>query len=330
MQRREFITLLGSAAAAWPLVARAQQSQRMRRIGVLMQYTENDPDSQARRAGLEADLARLGWMIGRNLAIDYRWNNLTVIQARAAAAELLALAPDVILANTFPGVQALFAATRTVPVVFTFITLPAAQGWIESQAHPGGNMTGFTYLEPPIAGKWLDLLKEIAPRVTRVAYIFNPPAGAYAGLFYGSIEPSAARFGIETALVAVNEPADFERAIAAHAREPGGGMIIDPDSFTSLHRRLIIDLAARYHLPAIYSRRFFTADGGLASYGVDDNDHFRQVASYLDRILRGEKPADMPVQQPTKFELLINKKTAEALGLGLPTTLLARADELIE
>ena len=191
-------------------------------------------------------------------------------------------------------------------------------------------MTGFTYLEPPIAAKWLELLKEIAPHTARVAYIFNPSSSAYGGLFYGSIEPSAARFAVETMLIPVFEPADFERVIAAHGREPGGGLIIDPEGFTSLHRRPIIDLAARYRLPAIYPRRFFVTDGGLACYGVNDNDHFRQVATYLDRILRGEKPADLPVQQPTKYELLINRSTAKALGLTIPPTLLAIADEVIE
>jgi len=328
MKRREFIAGLG--AAALPLAARAQQSNRMRRIGALMPYAENDPDSQVRLMALLQGLDRLGWTVGRNLAIDIRWSIFDVDYARTTATELLALAPDVMLANGIAAVQGTLAVTRTVPSVFTLVTEPVAQGFIESLAHPGGNLTGFSYLAPTVGGKWLELLKEIAPLVTRVAFIINQPSSPYGGLFYGSIQLANARFSARTMFVPVQEPADFEQVMAKLGGEPGSGLIIDPDAFTSIHRKLIIDLAARYRLPAIYPRRFFTADGGLASYGVDDAEHYRQVAAYLDRILRGEKPADLPVQQPTKYELVINRKTAKALGLTVPNTLLVAADEVIE
>jgi putative tryptophan/tyrosine transport system substrate-binding protein len=329
MRRREFIAGLASAAA-WPLASRAQQGQRMRRIGALMPYAENDPDSQIRIMALLQGLDRLGWTVGRNVAIDIRWSIFDVDRARAAAAELLALAPDVMLANGIAAVQGVLPVTHTVPIVFTLITEPVAQGFIESLAHPGGNLTGFSYLAPTLGGKWLDLLKEIAPLVTRVAFILNLPSSPYGGLFYGSIQLANARFSAQTMFVPVQEPAEFEQIMARLGGEPGGGLIIDPDAFTSIHRKLIVELAARYRLPAIYPRRFFATGGGLASYGVDDAEHYRQVAGYLDRILRGEKPADLPVQQPTKFELVINLKAAKALALTVPETLLVQADELIQ
>jgi putative ABC transport system substrate-binding protein len=295
-----------------------------------MNYAENDADSQVRLNAFLQGLDRLGWSVGRNLTIYYRWGIISVDRARAAAAELLGLSPDVIVANSTPAVQGLLSVTRSVPAVFTLVTEPVAQGFVESLARPGGNLTGFSYLAPTMGGKWLDLLHEIAPGVTRVAFIFNPPASPYGGLFYGSIELAAGKFAAQTRLVPVHEPAEFEQVMTRLSSEPGGGLIIDPDNFTSSHRKLIVDLAARYRLPAIYSRRFFATAGGLASYGVDDDDHFRQVATYVDRILRGEKPADLPVQQPVKFELVINMKTAKALGLTIPETFLVRADEVIE
>jgi putative ABC transport system substrate-binding protein len=329
MRRRELIVGLG-IAAAWPLAARAQQGQRMRRIGALMPYAENDPDSQIRMMALLQGLDRLGWTLGRNVAIDIRWNIFDVDRARAAAVELLALAPDVMLANGITAVQGVLPVTRTVPVVFTLVTEPVAQGFVESLAHPGGNLTGFSYLAPTLGGKWLDLLKEIAPLVTRVAFILNLPSSPYGGLFYGSIQLANAKFSAQTMFVPVQEPAEFEQIMARLGGEPGGGLIIAPDAFTSIHRKHIVELAARYRLPAIYPRRFFATDGGLASYGVDDAEHYRQVAAYLDRILRGEKPADLPVQQPTKYELVINLRAAKALGLTVPETLLVQADELIQ
>jgi putative tryptophan/tyrosine transport system substrate-binding protein len=236
----------------------------------------------------------------------------------------------VILANGIAAVQGVLPVTRTVPVVFTLVTEPVAQGFVESLAHPGGNLTGFSYLAPTLGGKWLGLLKEIAPRVTRVAFIINLPSSPYGGLFYGSIQLANAKFLAQTMFVPVHEPAELEQIMAKLGAEPGGGLIIGPDAFTSIHRKLIVELAARYRLPAIYPRRFFATDGGLASYGVDDAEHYRQVAVYLDRILRGEKPADLPVQQPTKFELFINLGTAKALGLTIPETVLATADEVIQ
>jgi putative tryptophan/tyrosine transport system substrate-binding protein len=329
VKRREFIAGLGGAAA-WPLAARAQQGQRTRRIGALMPYAENDPDSQIRIMALLQGLDRLGWTVGRNVAIDIRWNIFDVDRARAAAVELLALAPDVMLANGISAVQGVLPVTRTVPVVFTLVTEPVAQGFVESLAHPGGNLTGFSYLAPTLGGKWLDLLKEIAPLVTRVAFIINHPSSPYGGLFYGSIQLANAKFSAQTMFVPVQEAAELEQIMARLGGERGGGLIFDPDAFTSIHRKLIVELAARYRLPAIYPRRFFATDGGLASYGVDDAEHYRQVAVYLDRILRGEKPADLPVQQPTKFELVINLKAAKALGLTVPETLLVQADELIQ
>jgi len=296
----------------------------------MMPYAEEDPDSRTRRASLEQDLGKLGWIVGRNLAIDYRWNNFAVSQARPAATELLALAPDVMLTHGAPALQTAQAITKRVPIIFTLVGLEVVQSFIDGMAHPGGNVTGFLYLEPFVAGKWLGLLKEIAPGMTRLAYIFNPPSGPYAGLYYGFIEPTVTQLGVEATMVPVLKPGDFEKVISTLGREAGAGMIIDPDGFTSLNRTLIVELAARYRVPAVYSRRFFTAAGGLASYGVDDADHFRQVASYLDRILRGEKAGDLPVQRPTKYELLINRNTAKALGLTIPETLLAIADEVIE
>jgi putative tryptophan/tyrosine transport system substrate-binding protein len=329
MRRREFIAGFG-AAAAWTLAARAQQPDRMRRIGILMSLAEDDPDSQVRLTSLLRGLDRLGWTVSRNLVVDYRWNIIDVERARAAATDLLALAPDVFLAYATPAVQGVQSVTRTVPTVFTVVTEPVAQGFIESLAHPGGNLTGFSYLPPTVGGKWLELLKEIAPQVTRVAYIIYPPGSPYGGLFYGSIQLAAGRYAVQTLLVPVYEPGEFEPVMAKLGGEPGGGLIVDPDALTAIHRKLIIELAARYRLPAVYHRRFFATDGGLVYYGVDDVEHNRQVAAYIDRILRGEKPADLPVQAPTKYETVINLKTAKALGLTIPETLLATADEVIQ
>jgi putative ABC transport system substrate-binding protein len=302
----------------------------MRQIGALMPYAENDPDSQVRLTALLQGLDRLGWTAGRNLAIDIRWSIFDIDRARAAATELLALAPDVMLANGITAVQGTLAVTRTVPCVFTLVTEPVAQGFIESLAHPRGNLTGFSYLAPTVGGKWLELLKEIAPLITRVAFIIHQPSSPYGGLFYGSIQLANAKFSAQTMFVPVQEPAEFEQVMAKLGGEWGGGLIIDPDAFTSIHRKLIVELAARYRMPAIYPRRFFATDGGLASYGIDDVEHYRQVAVYIDRVLRGEKPADLPVQQPTKYELVINLKTAKGLGLSIPPNLLARADQVIE
>jgi putative ABC transport system substrate-binding protein len=330
MKRREFISLLGGAAAAWPLAARAQQSDRVRRIGVLMNTSDSDPESQVRIAAFQQGMEKLGWTIGRNIQIDYRWGIGDVERTRAAAAELLRLAPDVILSNATTATAVLQQATRTIPIVFVVVSEPVALGFVESLARPGGNMTGFAYLEPSLGAKWLELLKEIAPRITRVAIIYNPKTAPNAALFSRSAEMAAKRFAIDPITISLDEASGIEPIMTSVGREPGHGLIFPPDTFSTVHRKLIVELAARHQLPAIYFQRPFTSEGGLVSYGADIPDLFRRAASYLDRILRGEKPADLPVQQPTKFELVINLKTAKALGLDVPPMLLALADEVIE
>jgi putative tryptophan/tyrosine transport system substrate-binding protein len=331
MRRREFISLLGSGAATWPLAAQAQQPDRMRRIGVLMAFAENDPEGKVRAAVFERALQELGWTSGRNIRIDYRWVPPgDVEQTRAAAAELLKLAPDVTLAHATQATAELQRATPTVPVVFVVVSEPVAQGFVQSLAHPGGNITGFTNVEPTLGAKWLELLKEIAPRVTRVAVLYNPGTAPYATLYFHSTEVVAQKMAVELIVAPVHEPAEIEAALTMLGREPGGGLILPPDPFTVAHRKLIFDLAARYRVPAISAFRYLSNEGCLVSYGVDVRDQFRQGAAYVDRILRGKKPADLPVQQPTKFELVINLKTARALGLDVPPMLLARADEVIE
>jgi len=329
MRRRDFITLIGGAAA-WPLAARAQQGERMRRIGVLMNTSASDPESKVRIAAFQQGMETLGWTVGRNVQIDYRWGLGDVERSRAAAAELLSLAPDVILSNATTATVALHQATRTTPIVFVVVSEPVAQGFVATLAHPGGNMTGFSFLEPSLGAKWLELLKEIAPRITRIAIIFNPKTAPNAALFSRSAEMAAKKNAIDAVTIPFDEPAAIEPTMTRLGREPGYGLILAPDSFASVHRKLIVELAARYRLPAIYFQREFTSEGGLVSYSADIPDLFRRAAPYLDRILRGEKPADLPVQQPTKFELVINLKTAKALGLDVPPTLLARADEVIE
>jgi putative ABC transport system substrate-binding protein len=330
MRRRDFIKVISGAAAAWPLAARGQQPDRVRRIGVLMGLAESDPEAKVRAAVFERALQELGWTRGRNIRIDYRWAPGDVEQTRAAAAELLRLAPDVSLAHATPATAALQRATRTLPVVFVAVSEPVAQGFVQSLARPGGNITGFTNLEPTLGAKWLELLKEIAPRVTRVAVMSNPNTAPYVILFSRSVEAVAQKIAVELIAAPVHEPAEIEAVLTMLGREPGGGLILPPDPFTVAHRKLIFDLAARYRVPAINGLLYFANEGGLVSYGVDVRDQFRQAAAYVDRILRGEKPADLPVQQPTKFDLIINLTTAKALGLEIPPTLLARADEVIE
>jgi putative ABC transport system substrate-binding protein len=331
MRRREIIGLLGGAAVAWPLAAQAQQPDRMRRIGVLMAFAENDPEGKVRAAVFERALQELGWTSGRNIRIDYRWVPPgDVEQTRAAAAELLKLAPDVTLAHATQATAELQRATPTVPVVFVVVSEPVAQGFVQSLAHPGGNITGFTNVEPTLGAKWLELLTEIAPRVTRIAVLYNPGTAPYATLYFHSTEVVAQKMAVELIVAPVHEPAEIEAALTMLGREPGGGLILPPDPFTVAHRKLIFDLAARYRVPAISAFRYLSNEGCLVSYGVDVRDQFRQGAAYVDRILRGKKPADLPVQQPTKFELVINLKTAKALGLDVPATLLARVDEVIE
>jgi putative tryptophan/tyrosine transport system substrate-binding protein len=313
-----------------PVVARAQQGDRMRRIGVLMNFSETNPQSRNRVAAFQQSIEKLGWVIGRNVLIDYRWYMGDDERARTETAELLRLSPDVILANSVGAVRAAQQATRTVPIVFTAVSEPVAQGFAASLAHPGANITGFTNLEPSVGGKWLALLKEIDPRVTRVAFIFNPLLSRVTSLFIRSARVAAPILALETVEAPVKQPAEIETVMARIGREPGGGLILPPDTFTSSQHKLIVDLASRYQLPAIYAFRDFAMAGGLVSYGPDVTDQFRRAAAYVDRILRGEKPGDLPVQQPTKFEFVINLKTAKALGLTIPETLLATADEVIQ
>jgi putative ABC transport system substrate-binding protein len=328
VKRRTFITLLGGAAAAWPFSARAQQSDRMRRIGVLMYLAADDAEGQARLAAFAQALKQLGWSDGRNLRIDTRWANADDI--RKHAAELAALAPDVLLAATGTATVApLLQATRTVPIVFVSVIDPVGAGFVASLAQPGGNATGFTIYEYSMSGKWLELLKEIAPGVTRAAVLRDPAVASGIGQF-GAVQIVAPSLGVELSPVDVRDAGEIERAVAAFARGLNGGLIVTGSALGISHRDLIIALAARHRLPAVYPLRYYVTGGGLISYGPDSIDQFRRAAGYVDRILKGEKPADLPVQAPTKFELVINLKTAKALGIDIPTTLLARADEVIE
>ena len=329
MKRRELITLLGGAAAAWPLTARAQQGERMRRIGVLMNLASDDAEGQARLAAFHQGLQQLGWTVGRNVQIDYRWGAGNADRIRKFAAELIAVAPDAILSTGSPSVAAFQQATRTVPIVFVTVVDPVSSGFVDTLARPGGNITGFALYEYSISGKWLQLLKEIAPRMTRAAVIRDPALTAGGGQL-GVIQAVAPSVGAEVTPVNVRDAGEIERAITAFARLPNGGLVVTASTLAGVHRDLIIALAARYRLPAVYPLRYFVAAGGLISYGPDQIDQYRQAVGYVDRILKGEKPADLPVQTPTKYELFINLKTAKAIGIDIPATLLARADEVIE
>jgi putative ABC transport system substrate-binding protein len=329
MMRREFITLLGGAAA-WPLAARAQQRERMRRIGVLMPLPADDPVVQARVAAFAQGLQQSGWTIGRNVQIDTRWAAADADRIRSHAAELVALAPDVILTSGNAGVAPLLQASRTVPIVFAIVPDPVGAGFVDSLARPGGNATGFIAYEYSLGAKWLELLKQIAPGLTRAAVLRDPALASGPGQF-AAIQSVAPSFGVELTPVNVaRDPGEIERGITSFARSANGGLITTGSALTAFHRDLIIALAARHKLPAVYIERFFVTAGGLISYGPDFVDQFRRAAAYVDRILKGEKPADLPVQAPTRYELLINLKTAKALGLELPATVLARADEVIE
>jgi ABC-type uncharacterized transport system substrate-binding protein len=330
MRRREFITLIGGAAAAptilWPLAARAQQRERVRRIGVLAAQPADDSQSQARNGAFLQGLGELGWHVGRNLQIDYRWGGG---RNPGYAAELAALAPDVILAVGSSVVVPLLAATRTVPVVFVQVSDPVGSGFVTNLARPGGNATGFTLFEFGISAKWIELLKEIAPRVTRAAVLLDPTAATGFGML-GAIQSVAPSLQVEISPINVRDMAESERALAAYARGPNDGLIVLPGLLTVTHRDLFVTLAARHKLPAVYPYRYVIASGGLICYGPDELEQYRQAAGYVDRILKGEKSGDLPVQAPTKFELIINLKTAKTLGLDVPPTLLARADEVIE
>jgi putative ABC transport system substrate-binding protein len=327
--RREFITMLGGASVMWPLAAGAQQNERMRRIGVLMNLAADDPEGQARLAALLEGLRELGWTDGKNVRIDTRWAASDVARARRYAAELIAPAPDVILAAASPATAALQEASRTVPIVFVNVTDPVGAGYVASLARPGGNITGFMFVEYNISGKWLELLREIAPRVTRIAILRDPTVPVGIGQL-AAIQSVAPSYGVEVSQIDVRDASEIARAIANFARSGSGALIVTASPLAITHRELLVTLAAQNQLPAVYFLPAFVRTGGLISYGPDPIDSYRRAANYVDRILKGEKPADLPVQAPTKYELVINAKTAKALGLDVPSALLARADEVIE
>jgi len=329
--RREFILAFGGAAVAWPLAAGAQQSNRMRRMGVLVGYAEHDSEAQAQIAALRETLQKLGWTANHNIQINERWASGDVDKMRRYAAELVHLNPDVIVGVSVSAVVALRYETRTIPIVFTRVSDPIGSGLVETLPHPNGNATGFTNFEASIGGKWLELLKEIVPGVKRVAIVFNPETAARGGSFYlGPFQAAAALFAVTPIEAPVHNVGDIESALSSLASEPNAGVVVMPDAFTPVHRDLIISLTARYRLPAVYPFRFFATSGGLMSYGVNVMEQFPRAAAYVDRILKGAKPADLPVQQPTKFELVINLKAAKALGLTVSESIVQRADEVIE
>jgi putative ABC transport system substrate-binding protein len=328
MQRRSFLTLLGGAVATWPLAARAQQGGRIKRIGALINVTVDDPESSLRVAAFSQGLQELGWTVGRNVRIDWRWGGADRDRHRTYAAELLALAPDVLLTSG-SSVRPMLQATRTVPIVFAGVNDPVGGGYVRSLARPGGNITGFAGTEYGFSGKYLELLKQIAPRVTRVAVIRDPGGPGGAGQL-GALQGVAPSFGVELTPIDASDPGEIEGGVTAFARVPNGGLIVPPSTSATVHRELIISLTARYRLPAVYPGRPYVTAGGLISYAPVTIDQFRLAAGYVDRILKGEKPADLPVQAPTRYETVLNLKTAKALGLDVPDIVLLRADEVIE
>jgi putative tryptophan/tyrosine transport system substrate-binding protein len=328
VNRRSFITILGGAAA-WPLAARAQQGERLRRIGVLLPFAEGDAESQVRIRVLEQALQQSGWTLGRNLRIDIGWGHDEESRQRLAA-HLVSLQPDLIFSQSTPSTAALVQQTRNIPIVFVQVFDPVGSGFLASIPRPGGNVTGFITMEQAMAGKWLELLKEIAPRVNRVAILFNPATATYAEMYLSSFKDAAVALGVEAIVAPIRGTSEIEPVIAAQAREPNSGLIVMPDAFMVAQRAAVASLAARHRLPAISAYRFYTEHGALLSYGNDVTDSFRRAAVYVDRILRGEKPADLPVQAPVKFDLVINLATAKSMGLEIPPMLLARADEVIE
>jgi putative ABC transport system substrate-binding protein len=332
MRRRDFISLLGSTAAAWPLAAHAQQGEHIRRIGVLMNAAAAEPEFQSYLASFIQGLRQLGWTEGQNFRIDVRWNAGDAGLSRTYAAELLGLMPDVILTGSTINLTVIQQATSTVPVVFVQVADPVAQGFVASMRRPGGNVTGFSLFEFSLGGKWVDLLKQLAPRLMRVAFIFNPDTASYSSFFTPVIEAAATSLGVQLTTAPVRAAADIEPALALFARQPNGGLLLQGDNFTRLHQSLIADLAGRYRLPSIAPGNDFAKQGGLANYGpyFGVDDQYRQAATYVDRILKGSKPGDLPVQAPTKYRLVINMKTAKALGLDVPLQLEQLADEVIE
>ena len=330
MRRREFLKLVGGSAVAWPLVARAQQPERMRRIGVLMGYAESDRQGQANVAAFRMGLQKLGWTEGRNVAIEYRWAAAEADLVQQFAKELVALQPDLILTQNTPITAAVLQQTRTIPIIFANVSDPVGSGFVAGLPRPGGNVTGLIDIDASMAGKWLGLLKEVAPRVARVAFLFNPATAPFAEYYVTPLKAAAVSFAVEAIAAPVRNTSELESVVAGHAREPDGGLIVMPEAFMNVHRAEVTSLAAHYRLPAVYPRRFFAEVGGLLSYGNDQSDNFRRTATYADRILHGAKPNELPVEQPTKFELVINLKTAKALGLTVPVHLQQIADEVIE
>jgi putative tryptophan/tyrosine transport system substrate-binding protein len=330
MRRRDFITLLGSAAAAWPLAARAQQPGGVRRIGVLMNGDEGDPARRGDVASFSQALRKLGWIEGQNLGIEVRWSAGDAERARSLAGELLRLSPDMILAAATFNLTELLRLGPAMPIVFVLVSDPVEQGFVLSLAHPGGNITGFSAFEFSIGGKWIELLKRMAPGLAHVTLVYNPDTSLQSKFFASSIESAAPSLGVDAALSTVHAAADIERAIETASRRPNGGLIFPTDSFLTLHRKLVVDSAARYRVPAIYGNLFFAEAGGLMSYTTDFGDQFRQAAVYIDRILKGAKPGELPVQGPNKYSFVINLKAAKALGIEVPTNLLLIADDYIE
>jgi putative ABC transport system substrate-binding protein len=329
MRRRDFIAFLGGAALAWPLAARAQQAERVRRIGLLM-ATADDREGQSRVTALKQGLQELGWIDGRNIQIETRFSSADAGRIRAHATELVAFAPDVLVGHSTAVIRALRQASSSIPIVMAAVNDPVEQGFVSSLAHPGGNITGFAFVDFQMVGKWLEILKEVAPDISRAALMFNPDTSPYYYLYLRSFEAEPRSIAVEVTAVPVRDTAEIEKAIIKLGREPGNGLIVAPDAFTIVHQHLFIRLAQQHRLPAVYFLRTSVAEGALMSYGPDIYDNFRRSASYVDRILKGAKPADLPVQQPTKFELAINLKTAKALGLQISDNLLALADEVIE
>jgi putative ABC transport system substrate-binding protein len=329
MRRREFITLVGGAAA-WPVAARAQQRERVRRVGVLMAYAEADAEALTFVAAFREGLQKLGWTDGHNIRIDIRWATPDVESMQRFAKELVALQPDLIFTQNTPTTAAMLQQTHTIPIIFASVSDPVGSGFVAGLPRPGGNVTGFIDMEASLAGKWLELLKEIAPRVARVAFLFSPATAPFAEYYLTPFKSAAASIGVEAIAAPVHDTSELESVVAAQAREPNGGLIVMPEAFLNVHRAEVTSLAARYRLPAVYPFRAFTEAGGLLSYGYVPLDNYRRAATYADRILRGMKPSELPVQVPVKFYLVINLKTAKALGLDVPDRLLATADEVIE
>jgi putative ABC transport system substrate-binding protein len=329
MRRREFITFVGGAAS-WPLAALAQQSERIRHIGVLMAFSENDPEAQSWAGGFREELGKLGWTEGHNVQIDTHWATADVESLQRSAKQLVALQPDLVLTGSTPATAAMRQQTNTIPIIFAMVGDPVGSGFVASLSRPGGNLTGFTPIENSLGGKWVELLKEIAPRVVRVAMVFDPAMAPFASYYLNPFKAAAASFGMEAIVAPVDDMAELERVVAASAREPNSGLIVMPDAFTIGHHADITSVVARYRVPTVYPFRVFAEVGGLVSYGSSALDEFRRAAVYADRILKGAKPSELPVQTPINFDLVINLKTAKALGLDVPSSIRLRADEVIE